>query len=676
MKAVLSPCKIGSCEIKNRFVMTAANLGWCTDGYVTKKVIAFYRQRAKGQVGLIIAGAAGVDPYRINQVGMMQIYDDKFLPSMKRLVMEVHKEGSKIFLQLMHAGAYARPEEHNGVEAVGPSKYFCKFTRSEIQELSKEEIKEITGYFRDGALRAKAAGFDGIELIGSAGYLISEFLSKATNHRVDEYGGSIENRARFLLEILKEIRKAVGKDYPVIVRLSGSEFIKEKNDPEDFLKIGKLLEEEADALDITGGWHESPVPQITYNVPEGMYLYFAKAMKQKVDIPVIGCNRMNVSIAEKAVERGDCDFAGMLRSLIAEPFLVKKYMAGKTDQIRPCLSCNQKCLDQIFSGKELACAVNPFAGKETAKKKTRENQKLLVIGAGISGMAYALLMADTNHVTVWEQEMTCGGTALAVKNIPNQEAVGAYIDYLYQQCILKEVHFCWKKKADTKQIKQFLLEGTYDRVIIAAGSRQKSFVENRLLAGCEIEPGSHMINSEECLKMKKLSGRQIVILGGSYKAVQTALYCKEALKTGDEEQAFLKRYAPEYVTFANNMMDWEESTVTLLSPDRQAGRGFGKSTRWMMLKEIKEKGVTVETDVSVKQILKDRIIYRAGEEEKSIPADLVVLSEGWEKNQEFHFDETDPLEKELADRITVIGDAKRPGRISEAVNDAFGAAMI
>lgn len=713
MKLALTPCMIGSCKVKNRFVMTAANLGWCENGFVTEKVVDFYRERARGQVGLIIAGAAGVDPVRVNQTGMMQIYDDRFIAPMKKLTKAVHQEGGKIFLQLMHAGAYARQDEHRGQKAVAPSEYVCNFTREKTEALTAEEIRRIISYFRDGALRAKAAGFDGVELIGSAGYLIAEFLSKAVNHRTDAYGRGLVGRTRFLQEILDAVREAVGEEYPIMVRLSGADFIPGGNGPEDAAAIAGLIEKKADAINITGGWHESQVPQITYNVPDGMYLYLARTVKETVSIPVVGCNRLSAAKAAQAIENGSADMAGILRGLIADPYLVKKYQEEREDAIRPCLSCNQECLDAIFSGGGIGCAVNPAVGREGELSCFGEAapRRLLVIGAGISGMVFSILAAQQGYeVTVWEKSSRYGGAGNAVAAIPNREAVQQYMDYLFRKCIRAGVKFCWHKEAMAEDLQEILAEGTrwekgragkpdmendagekpdkgFDKVIFASGAGWGPQVY-------EQSEDAKVYAAEECIRIVRregvLPGRNIVVIGSGYKAVQTAQFCAAAVKTGDKEQQFLERFAPEQVSFANNIMRWGKPTVTLLAPGGKAGGGFGKSTRWMMLKEIKEMGVKVETRAEVKQILAGRVIYAQAGEEKTAPADMIVMAQGWkpgilpgggpgEKKRSPQPGQLSGREEAIpasfTKKVIVIGDAKKPGRISEAVNDAFHAAM-
>ena len=682
MKPLLMPCRIGGFTIKNRVVMTAANLGWCYGGYVTDKVISFYKKRAEGGVGMIIVGAAGVDPVRVNRVGMMQIYDDRFVPNLKKLTGSVHKAGAAVFLQLMHAGAYAKQSEHNGMNAVAPSAYHSGFTREDTTELSIEGIREITEYFADAAERAQKAGFDGVELIGSAGYLISEFLSSATNKREDEYGGSLENRMRFLLDVIDAVRERVGDKYPLIVRLSGTDFIPGGNGPDEVVRIAKAIEGRVDAINVTGGWHESSVPQITYNVPAGMYLYLARAVKEAVCVPVIGCNRLNVKAAESAVLSGDCDFAGMLRPLIADPDIVKKYAEGRPYLIRPCISCNQECLERIFRADALGCAVNPYVGREEDDLQERcTGARILVVGAGVSGLAYAARMSEKNRVVIWEATDTYGGSGRLVSKLPFREDVGEYLGYLFRACVENRAAFCWGIRADAKMVLQVLEEGKFDKVVIATGSQART---DKYLCSEEVR----VISAEDCLGLDVIRSSRIVVIGGGYKAVQTAQYCRKARDKYLERRSFLQKYDPASEKFAAGIMRWDEESITLLSPAEKIGGGFGASTKWMMVQKLRDDGVHVEKGAKILRIEKEGVVCEKTDDDgrKSeflLPSDLVVMAEEWEHN---------PLPKalrsilmteedgemfqdmsELMDRIFFIGDARRIGRISEAVKDAFSA---
>ena len=648
MKPLMMPCRIGGTTIKNRVVMTAANLGWCYGGYVTDKVVSFYQKRAEGEVGLIIAGAAGIDPVRVNKVGMMQVYDDRFIPGLKKLTDAVHGAGSAIFLQLMHAGAYAKQSEHNGVKAVAPSPLHSRFTREEAKELTKEEIREIIGYFGDAAMRAKTAGFDGIELIGSAGYLIAEFLSPATNKRTDEYGGTIENRVRFLTEVIDEVRSRVGDSYPVIVRLSGTDFVPGGNGPEEVVQIARTIAGKVDAFNITGGWHESSVPQITYNVPPGMYLYLARAVKDAVCVPVIGCNRLNIKVAENAVLMGDCDLAGMLRPLIAA----------------------------------LGCAVNPYVGREGDDLQVRSTgKKILVVGAGVSGLAYAARMSSCNKVEIWEAGDNYGGSGKLVAKLPFRSDVGTYLNYLFRACIENHVKFCWGVKADAEKIVKVLKERRYDFVVIATGSRTRTDRYPR-------SPEARVISAEECIRLDLIRSSRIVVVGSGYKAVQTAQYCRKGRDRFLERRKFLRNYDPASEKFATAVMKWDEESITLLSSTGKIGQGFGGSTKWMMLEKLKEDRVCVEKNAAVLRIEKEGVVYiktseDGKKEERFLPADMVVMAEEWEKGS-LPCELTEMLVPEdgvrllrdtsaISSKIAFIGDCRRLGRISEAVRDAFSA---
>lgn len=661
MKKLLTSCRIGECEIKNRFVMTAANLGWCEDGFITDKVISFYRQRARGQVGMIIVGAAGVDSRRVNTSAMMQVYDDCFIEGLSKLTKAVHEEGSRIFLQLMHAGAYAKSSEHGGQTAVAPSAYHCSFTREDTRALTREEICEIRDEYRAAAGRAKKAGFDGVEILAGTGYLLSEFLSGAVNRRTDEYGGSIQHRTRFLLEIIESVREEVGEHFPICVRISGSDFIPGGNKPDDAVAVAKIISEHVDAINVTGGWHETTVPQITCNVPHGMYLYLAKAVKDAVQVPVIGCNRINLKTAETALNNDYCDMVGICRGFIADPMLVYKYAKGDLASIRPCIACNLGCLERIFAGSELRCVINPYVGREKLPGEVNiRGKNILVIGAGIAGLAYAMLASSENKVTVWEKKDVFGGVGSLVANLPNREDVRDYLNYLYHKCLENGVTFVFGKNAGGREICSLLRKDVYDSCVIATGCSIQKYPPHTA-------ESVHTVTAEQCIEEGIQEAQDIVVLGSGPKAVQTALFCKIQEKQWENRQQFLKRYAPEQMSLAADLMHWKEGNTVLITSGKRVEKGFGRSSRWMVHDELDYWNVTVQTEAQVLSIGKKRVVCEINGCKKSIPADLVVLAEGWEPDREL-FNE---CLKEFPDRVELIGDAVRPGSITNAVMDAY-----
>ncbi|MBE9547170.1 MAG: NADH:flavin oxidoreductase, partial [Proteobacteria bacterium] len=385
MEALFTPIDIGNLKLKNRIVMPAMHLNYTPDGEVTDKLIAFYEERAKGGAALIIVGGCAVDEYG-GYLNMIGISDDRFIPGLKRLTDVVHRHGALIASQLFHGGRYIH-SSFIGRSPVAPSPIASGLTREEPREMTIEDIKYTTDSFARAAERAKEAGFDAVEIIGSAGYLITQFLSPITNKRTDEYGGSFENRMRFGLEVAGAVRNAVGKDFTVLIRLGGNDFMPGGNTNREIRLFAAELEKcGIDAFDITGGWHESRVPQITMGVPRGGYTYLARGVKKVVSKPVISCNRINDPfLADKIIREGSADMAGFARGLIADPEMPNKARNGRLNEITPCIGCNQGCLDNVFVMKPIECMVNPRAGRELDAppiSKTETPKKVMVIGGG------------------------------------------------------------------------------------------------------------------------------------------------------------------------------------------------------------------------------------------------------------------------------------------------------
>ena len=395
-------------EIKNRVVMTAANLAYASEkGLVTEKIVDFYRERARGGTGLLVAGAIGVDPERVNTAGTMQLSSDECIPGMRELTGAVHEEDGKIFAQLWHPGAYALPSQFGGACPVAPSSYYCSFSRCKTEALSIAEIQSVIQYFADASGRAKTAGFDGLEIMASAGYLISQFLSPLTNMRNDSYGGSLSGRMTFLREIIQAVRAEAGPDLPVMVRLSGNDFMAGGNNNDDCIRIAQECElYGADALDITGGWHESRIPQLTEDVPQGAFAYLAARVKRNVSIPVVACNRMNEAIGEQLLEEGSADYIGFCRQLIADPEYTRK-IRENTESIKRCTACNRGCLDRIFKGKPLECVLRHApdisghdisCNAETEHGSSARGKNIIVCGGSTSGVRTAIRLAEEGTI--------------------------------------------------------------------------------------------------------------------------------------------------------------------------------------------------------------------------------------------------------------------------------------
>lgn len=637
MEPLLTPYHIGTCQLPNRFVMTAASLCRSPGGKITDDVLDFYAARARGGAGLLIAGAAGIDPVRRSSGGMMQICDDSFIPKLQRLTTAVHQENGKVFLQLLHPGAYANPAEHGDLPPIAPSSYRSGLTRAQTVEMTLEDIHTVTGYFADAAARTVTAGFDGLELCASVGYLLAEFLSSATNQRTDQYGGNLQNRMRFLLEIVDAVKATAGSDYPLMVRLSGQDYIPGGNELADTIQIAEALEQHGvNAISVTGGWHESRVPQITGHVPHGGYVHLARGIRQHVSIPVVACNRMDVASGREALENGSCDLVGMCRPFLADPNLVQKLKQGRESEIHRCLSCNQECLDRVFAGKSVGCTINPAIGRELSPTSCLDNGKrILVVGAGISGLTYGALAARENNVTIVEQADRCGGASHLLSTLPAWANCAAYLEALYQECIRAQVTFQFGRSVTASELEHLLETKQYDKIVIAAGalSAEPSLP---IAEKTTVHPLSAFAQSSQT------PTGNVVIIGNDFRALEFALSCSEA------------------------------QSVTCIGPLRKPGSGMAKSVLWVALQEAKKQNIRCISEATVTAVTIDGVHYTQNGTEALCPADTVIWAQGWKAAPLLQPAVFSPA---LLSHITWIGDAKAPGRIPEAVRTAVSAAQ-
>ncbi len=482
MNILLTPAPIGSVEIPNRIVMPPMTTRTADEeGYVTDDTVAYYLARARGGVGLVtveMASPERVGRHRRRELG---IFDDCFLPGLARLVDEIHAAGSKASIQLGHAGGHTR-RDICGETPIAPSAiphpvYEITFETIIPEEMSRERIERTIAAHVAAALRARNAGFDCVEIHAAHGYLISQFHAPFENRRTDEYGGSLENRARFGLNVLRAVKSAVGS-MPVIYRLS----------VEDFFPGGLAFSEGkeiaiwaaragADALHVTAGHYRSlPSAQIVLppmSFPDAMFLDFAAEVKQAVKVPVIAVGRLgDPVIAREAVATGKTDFVALGRSLIAEPQWVEKIRHG--DHIRRCIACNT-CINEMRGGARIGCVVNAAAGREAryVDAKPPRGERIAVIGAGPAGLTYASLVADENEVTLYEKTMLHGGAFRYAGKAPlfqeveaSEASLARYVDGLYLACLLKGVAV----RLGTDVASDYNLLKPFNRIVIASGA--------------------------------------------------------------------------------------------------------------------------------------------------------------------------------------------------------------
>ena len=485
MNILLTPAHIGSVEVPNRIVMPPMTTRTADEeGYVTEDTVAYYLARACGGVGLItieMASPERAGRHRRREVG---IHDDCFLPGLSRLVEKIHREGSKVSIQLGHGGGHTRLDIC-GETPIAPSAiphpvYETTFETIIPQEMTRERIDRTIAAHVSAALRAQKAGFDCVEIHAAHGYLISQFHAPFENRRTDEYGGSLENRARFGLEVLRAVKTAVGA-MPVIYRLSVEDFFPGGLPFQEGLQIAIWAAQRgADALHVTAGHYRSlpsaqiVLPPMTY--PDGTFLELAAQVKKSVNVPVIAVGRLGgPALAAEAVVTGKADFVALGRSLVAEPQWVEKVRRG--EPLRRCLACNT-CINEMRGGARIGCVVNAAAGRETifASPKPPQNERIAVIGAGPAGMTYASLVAQGNDVTVFEKDKQPGGGFRYAGKAPLFQEVEAnaasferYIADLHKACLASGVTFHFG--TDVRRARELLMP--FDRIVIASGARYR-----------------------------------------------------------------------------------------------------------------------------------------------------------------------------------------------------------
>lgn len=499
---LLKPLDLGFTQLKNRAIMGSMHTGLEDRLWNYDKLAAYFAERAKGGVGLIVTGG-----YSPNLEGELAPFSSNLtnplvLPWHRKVTDAVHKEGGKIAMQILHAGRYAYQPL-----AVSASAKKSPISPFKPRALSKKGIeKQIQAYARCAKL-AKSAGYDGVEIMGSEGYFINQFLCTRTNKRTDEWGGTFENRMRLPVEVVKRVRQAAGSDFIIIYRLSMIDLVEDGHTWEEVVKLGKAIEAAGATIINTGiGWHEARVPTIVTSVPRAAFSWVTKKFRKEVSIPVVTSNRINTpEVAEKILADGDADLVSMARPFLADPEFMLKAAQGRADEINTCIACNQACLDHVFQAKRASCLVNPRACFETELNyvRTTSPKHIAVIGAGPAGLAAATVAAQRGHlVTLFDQASEIGGQFNMAKQVPGKEEFYETIRYFKKQLELHGVRLRLETCVDAAQLQ----EGSYHEVILATG------VEARELT---IPGANHpkVLSYIEVLRDKKPVGKSVAVIG-------------------------------------------------------------------------------------------------------------------------------------------------------------------
>jgi len=473
---ILNPIRINQLKIKNRIYMPAMHLGMADNFHITDQLVDFYAERAKGGAGMITVGYATIDELSGNTQAI-GAHSDVFLPGLSRLAKEINQYGTRSAVQLNHSGRYNHSFFLNGKQPVAPSAVASRLTRETPKALEIKEIQNIINRFSQAAGRVQKAGFHAVEILSGTGYLISQFLSPLTNKREDEYGGSLENRMRFGLEIMASIRKTVGPDFPLIVRMNGNDFMPGGQGRLELKKYAKALSDSGNvnALCINVGWHEARVPQIVTSVPRGVFGYLSRGIKEQVPIPVIASHRINdPKTAREMIGDGICDMVALGRSLIADPYLPEKIKSGRENEMIHCIACAQGCFDNLFKLKSVECLCNPRAGheKETQIVRTDTPKKVMVIGGGAAGMSAALAACERGHqVTLYEKSDRLGGQLYLAAAPPGRAEFAELAEDLTKQIMISSVKTIFHTEVDENLLERETLcdlatQGTKNIILI------------------------------------------------------------------------------------------------------------------------------------------------------------------------------------------------------------------
>jgi 2,4-dienoyl-CoA reductase (NADPH2) len=659
MKALFTPIDVGKIKLRNRMVMTAMDLGYTPDGKVTDRLVAFYEERARGGAALIILGGCKIDEYS-GAKGMIEISDDRFIPGLKRLTEAIHNHGAYAACQLFHAGRYAHSSEI-GRQPMAPSAIASRFTREEPREMTGVDIKYAIENFAKAAERAKRAGFDAVEILGNAGYLMSEFLSSITNKRTDEYGGSFGARMRFGLEVVDAVREAIGKNFTVLIRLAGNDFMPGGNTNKETRLLAAALEKHGiDAFNITGGWHETTVPQVPMDLPRGGFAYLAQGVKQVVSKPVIACNRINDPlVADKLISQGSTDMVGFARGLLADPEMPNKAKEGRLDEITVCMGCNQGCLDNSLRHKVVECMVNPRVSHEIELPlvfNAAKRKKVSVIGGGPGGLFAAKTAALAGHrVTLYERENRLGGQLYYAGALEGRKEFKIFVDALAKQAAITGVDIRTNTDAD-----DILLESEKpDVVIIATGGEL-------LKPDIQGVDGKNVVMAWDVLGNNVYVGQEVVVVGGGATGIETATYIAKIGTIDADTLQFLFINKAEDIDTLWNLSTKGMKKVILIDMLERMGMDIGLSTRWMKLQNLTRYGVETKIKTTAKEITPEGVVVEQDGATSLIRCDTVVLAIGTRS--------VNTLEeklKSLVEKVIVIGDAREPRKAYDAIREGF-----
>jgi 2,4-dienoyl-CoA reductase (NADPH2) len=623
---IFEPLDLGFTTLKNRILMGSMHTGLEEEKNGLERISAYYAERAKGGVGLIITG--GISPNIQGWTGPFsaRMSSKKHAIQHQKITKAVHDEGGKICMQILHAGRYGYHPFN-----VAPSKIKSPITPFKPFKLTKSGVNRTIRDFVNCAKYSKIAGYDGVEIMGSEGYLINQFIAAHTNKRNDEWGGSYANRMRLPIALVKSVREAVGEDFIIIYRLSMLDLIEKGSTWEEVVQLAKEIEKAGATIINTGiGWHEARIPTIATSVPRAAFTWVTKKMKEEVSIPLVTSNRINMpETAEEVLARGDADMISMARPFLADPDWVNKAALEKEDEINTCIACNQACLDHVFKQKVASCLVNPRACHETEFNYDMAlvSKKIAVIGAGPAGLSVATIAAQRgHHVTLFDSESEVGGQFNMAKQIPGKEEFYETIRYYKKQLKLHNVKLILNKRV----VKSDLEHSDFEEIIIATGISPRT-------PNIEGIDHSKVVSYLDVLKHKKQVGKRVAVIGAGGIGFDVSEFL---LHQGDSSTLDIDSWLAEWGIdkniearggIAGVQPSFPSAKREIFMFKRSKGKfggNLGKTTGWIHRANLKKQNVQFINEVQYTKIDDQGLHYTKGEQSKILEVDHVIICAG------------------------------------------------